>query len=138
MYTQQTQGSMDTLKARLVSYGLKPSMRLTYNAVIVAAIPTTTDNIIELEYSHLGTGGYFINGKQYCTLKAALESVGLPCREQVVITSRDLQSGIVDLCNEGYTHNGNSITWYGYKGGVLDIETVDGSFSLELPCTLRL
>lgn len=138
MYTQQTQDSMNTLEARLVSYGLKPSMGLTYNAVIVAAIPTTTGGTIKLEYSHLGTGGYYINGEQYCTLKAALESASIPCREQVVVSSRDLLSGIVDLCNEGYTYNGNPITWYGYKGEVLDIETVEGSFSLELPCTLQL
>lgn len=36
MYTKQTQMEMDALEASLISYGLVPRMRLTYNAAIVA------------------------------------------------------------------------------------------------------
>lgn len=50
----------------------------------------------------------------------------------MIITQQVLQD--TDLCD--YYHQGNQITWYGYKAGVLDIETVAGTYSLELPCSL--
>lgn len=134
MYSETTRNKMNTLEARLRAFGLNPTVRLTYNAVIVATIPTPSGGYIEVEYNHLDTCMYSTYGHTPSwDLKEVLNKVGISTTTQVQITSRDLE--LEDLC-EGYLYNGNPITWYGYKAGVLDLETAEGSFSLELPCTL--
>ena len=48
----------------------------------------------------------------------------------MTVTQQDLWNGI-DLCE--YSYQGSKITWWGYKAGVVDLETAEGDFSLELP-----
>lgn len=69
---------MAALEARLMAFGLKPTMRLTYNAVIVATIPTPDGGYIEVEYNHLGTGMYSTYGHAPSwSLEEVLNKVGL-------------------------------------------------------------
>ena len=51
----------------------------------------------------------------------------------MTVTHKAILKGDIDL-DDGY----NPVTFWGLlPGGVLELDTVEGTFSLELPCTLN-